>query len=118
MNLRERAERDLIHTLEDPNGAGTPYTIIDPHGNHFSVVGAVGDISLLTDPTTGETIRSRTIVTTCGIKSLTAQTLAIPERGWKAIIDDTDLFIAGNDPDRTLGIYNITMALDLEGGDE
>jgi hypothetical protein len=62
--------------------------------------------------------RSRTITAACRIKTLLEKTPLIPERGWQARIalngNAVSLYVQGNDPDRTLGLYNLTMGLDLE----
>jgi hypothetical protein len=119
MNVRELAEADLRYTLENTNASGTPYTLIDLEGKEYNVTGTVGDIGILFEPIAGEMIRNRSIVCTCRIRTLSTQTQSIPERGWKAIVKDlhdkeTYLFVSGNDPDRTLGIYRLSMELDLE----
>jgi hypothetical protein len=118
MNLRELAESDLAFTLEDVNGAGTPFTLISPDGGEFPVVGTVGDIGVLFAPETGEAIRTRSIAATCRIRTLAALTALMPERGWKAAVLDLQgnmqsLYVQGNDPDRTLGVYHLRMGLNL-----
>jgi hypothetical protein len=120
MTLRDLAEADLRYTLENLSGSGTPYTLIDPDGTEYSVIGAVGDIGIFYETTGGEATRNRSIFCTCRIRTLAVQTPLIPERGWKAIITDLQgkaikLFVNGNDPDRTLGMYRLTMGLDVEG---
>jgi hypothetical protein len=119
MTVRELAEADLQYTLENLNGSGTPYMLIAPDGAEYSVIGAVGDIGIFYEPASGEAMRNRSIFCTCRIRTLAEQTPLMPERGWKAIITDLqgkliNLFVNGNDPDRTLGIYRLTMGLDLE----
>ena len=115
-NLRELSERYLEKTLENPKAAGTAYTLIDPQGTRYPVVGTVGDISLLIDPITGESVEGRTLITTCRIKRLPI----IPQRGWQAELPDLagnvqNLFIEGISPDYTIGLYYFTMGLDLPG---
>jgi hypothetical protein len=77
----------------------------------------VGDVSLLIESASGEAFRSRTITAVCRIKTLSAylldKTLLAPARGWQARIKGISLYVQGVDPDRTLGLYNITMGLDL-----
>jgi hypothetical protein len=114
MNIRELAERDLAHTLENQNASGSPFVLIDPFGNEYPLVGDVGDVSLLAESANGETFRSRTITAACRIKTLLQQTPLVPARGWQARINNINLYVQGNDPDRTLGVYNLTMGLDLE----
>jgi hypothetical protein len=123
VNVRELAESDLKDTMEDPNVLGDQFTLIDPDNNEYSVVGIVGDIGLLIAPESGERVRSRSVVCSCRIKTLAEQTVKIPCRGWKARISDLrgniiNAFIAGCDADRTIGIYNMVIALDLEATDE
>lgn len=122
MGLREQAESDLAFTLEDPS-VGSPFVFIDPSGTEYPVVGTVGDIGLLIAPESGERIRSRSIVCSCRIKTLQDLGANVPGRGWRARITDSrgntlDAYVEGNDPDRTLGIYNLVIGLDMEARDE
>jgi hypothetical protein len=118
MNVQELAERDLALILENKNASGSPFVLIDPSGNEYPLTGDLGDVSLLTESAVGETFRSRTITAVCRIKTLSEKTPLVPERGWQARIalngNAVSLYVQGNDPDRTLGLYNLTMGLDLE----
>jgi hypothetical protein len=123
VNVREQAESDLGWILENTGEAGSPFVLIDPDGAEYHVVGMVGDIGLSISPETGERIRSRSIACSCRIRTLFALGAATPGRGWKARITDlqgnlVNAFVQGNDPDRTLGIYNLVIGLDLEGANE
>jgi hypothetical protein len=123
MNLREQAESDLGWILENTGEAGSPFVLINPDGAEYNVVGMVGDIGLSISPETGERIRSRSIVCSCRIKTLSALGAGQPGRGWKARFTDLEgntvnAFVQGNDPDRTLGIYNLVIGLDLEDENE
>jgi hypothetical protein len=123
VNLRELAEADLEHTLENPSASGSPFTLIDPDGGEYSVIGMVGDIGLLIEPERGEKIRSRSIACSCRIKTLAALTPLAPCRGWRARLIDlrgntVNAFVSGCDADRTIGIYNLSVSLDLEAIDE
>ncbi|GHV90452.1 hypothetical protein AGMMS50268_09550 [Spirochaetia bacterium] len=114
MNVRELSEKYLEKTLENPNAAGSPYTLIDTENVQYPVVGTVGDISMLIDPITGETISGRTITTTCMMKRLPVQ----PKRGWRAELPDLagsiqKLYVQEISPDHTTGIYYFVMSLDL-----
>jgi hypothetical protein len=105
----------MARTLENPKTAGTPYTLIDPQNTKHEVVGTVGDISILIDPATGETIQGRTITTTCMMRRLPVP----PCRGWRAQLpslenDIQELFIQGVSPDYTAGVYYFTMGLNLD----
>ncbi|MDR2509248.1 MAG: hypothetical protein LBC77_01235 [Spirochaetaceae bacterium] len=122
MGLREQAESDLALTLEDPS-VGSPFVLIDPTGTEYTVVGTVGDIGLLIAPESGERIRSRSIVCSCRIKTLEGLGANVPGRGWRARITDLQgntlgAYVEGNDPDRTLGIYNLVIGMDVEAQDE
>ena len=119
MNVREQAESDLGWIMENSGEAGSPFVLIDPTGTEHNVVGVVGDIGLSIETETGEKIRSRSIVCSCRIKTVAAFGAGAPGRGWKARITDlqgntVNAFVAGCDPDRTLGIYNLVIALDVE----
>jgi hypothetical protein len=113
-NLRAISERYLEKTLENPKRFGTPYTLIDPQDALHEVTGTVGDISVLLNPSTGETIQGRTITATCLMKRLPVP----PCRGWRAQLPELsgkiqELFIQGVAPDYTAGLYYFTMGLDL-----
>jgi hypothetical protein len=119
MSLRELAESDLACTLEDPDGAGSSIALIDPDGNEYAVFGTAGDVGLLIEPDSGESARSRSIVCCVRVTTLAGKTRAVPSRGWRARILDlqgapVNLFVQGNDPDRTLGVYRLTLGLDAE----
>ena len=119
MGLRELAEADLEKIMEDPSASGSPFTLIDPAGGEYAVTGMVGDIGLLIEPESGEKIRSRSIECSCRIKTLAALTSLVPGRGWRARLADlrgntVNAFVAGCDADRTIGVYNLSLALDLE----
>ncbi|MDR2516418.1 MAG: hypothetical protein LBC88_03440 [Spirochaetaceae bacterium] len=121
MNLRELAEADLEKTLEAPSTSGSPFTLIDPAGGEYAVTGMAGDIGFLIEPERGEKIRGRSIECSCRIKTLAALTSLVPCRGWKARLIDlrgnaVNVFVSGCDADRTIGIYNLSIALDMGGG--
>jgi hypothetical protein len=123
MNVSELAEQDLAMTMESTDASGSPFTLIDPDNNEYPVVGTVGDISLLIEPESGEKIRSRSIACSCRMRTLGKLTGKKPARGWKARLTDlqgnsVDVYIAGCDPDGTMGVYNLTMSLDLEDEDD
>lgn len=119
MNLREQAEADLALTLEDAFGAGEAFTLIDPAGNEFDVLGVVGDISVLYSAETGEALRNRSIRCSCRASTLAKQTASVPERGWRARVIahsgvPSELFVTGCDTDRTLGVHHLSMSPSLE----
>jgi hypothetical protein len=119
MNVRELSEKYLEKTLENPNAAGSPYTLFDPADAPYPVVGTVSDTSITVDPVTGESIISRTITTTCLIKRLPVK----PERGWKADVPDLQgnilhLYVQEVQPDNTIGLYYFTMGFNLDEPEE
>jgi hypothetical protein len=118
MNVQELARADFLAIAENDKAAGGLYSLRDGEGNTYSAAGVMGDISLILDPATGESFRSRTITATCGILSLAGKTDKKPQRGWKAVITDlfgneVELYVQGNDPDYTLGVYNLTLGITM-----
>jgi hypothetical protein len=115
MGLRELAESDLAETLEDVDGTGSPFVLIDPQGTEFELTGTFGDIGYLLDIETGFPVQGRTITAAYRIKSLAEKTGAIPGRGWRVRTKDLSgadytLFVVGYEPDRTIGIGRIKLA--------
>lgn len=116
MGLRELAESDLAETLEDPNGAGSPFTIIDPDGNEFSLMGTFGDIGYLLDIETGLPVQGRTITAAYRIKTLAEKICVAPSKGWRVKVTGLDgveymLHVVNYEPDRTIGIGRIKLAV-------
>ena len=117
--LSVRASADLKRIIENENGIGTPYTLLDKGGNEYPLVGTFGDIGSLIDPVSGELIQGRTIEATCHMQTIIAAAGKIPERGWKARVTGLDakalvLFVKRNEPDRTIGICRMTLDMKLE----
>jgi hypothetical protein len=116
-NVRALAEADLALTIEDPNGAGTPYTLIG-NGAEYPVVGTYDDIGLLIDPVSGEAIQARTITATCRLSTILTLAGKAPRRGWKARVSGLQgahtLFVQRNEIDRTIGICRLTLGLKLK----
>ena len=117
MKLRELAESDLSDTLEDKNGAGSSFTIIDPNGNEFCITGTMGDIGFLLDNETGMPVQGRTITAAYRIKTLAEKIGLAPGRGWKVKTKGLDgveyiLHVVNYEPDRTIGIGRIKLAVD------
>jgi hypothetical protein len=115
MGIRELAESDLAKTLEDQNGAGTPYILSDGTAD-YTVTGTFGDIAYLFNPGIGNTVQAGTITATYRIKTLRDQTEKIPERGWKVRAFDLAgkeqvLHVTRYEPDRTIGIARLTLAV-------
>jgi hypothetical protein len=112
------AENDLAQTLEDPD-SGTPYTLIDPSGVEFPVIGTFGDVGFLLNPDTGLPVEGRSITAAYRMKTLAELTADIPSKGWKAKARDLSgkeyvLYIVRYEPDRTMGIGRITLAVNYE----
>jgi hypothetical protein len=119
MNLRELAESDLAHTLEDEDGAGSAYVLIDKADGEYAVAGDYGDIGYLIDPSTGGAVQGRTITATCRMSTLASQSALAPERGWKVRIigldgKETTFFVQRVEPDRTIGLYRLTLGLRMK----
>jgi hypothetical protein len=117
-NVRALAEADLALTLEDPNGAGTPYTLI-ASGVEYPVVGTYDDIGFLIDPVSGEAIQARTITATCRLSTIMTLAGKAPGRGWKARVSGLHggthtLYVQRNEIDRTIGICRLTLGIKLE----
>jgi hypothetical protein len=118
MNIRERAAADSKKILENVNGAGTPFVLVTKERQEFSIIGSFDDIGYLLNPATGEAIQSRTIQAAYSMESLRAQTPLEPERGWRFKVlglsgELMELFVTMYEPDRTIGIGRITLAVVL-----
>jgi hypothetical protein len=118
MNIRETAAADAKSILEDMNGAGTSFILIDREKTEYPMTGSYGDIGYLLNPATGEAIQGRTIQAAYCMASLEVYTSNEPERGWHfKVIDlsgkEIKLFIIKYEPDRTIGIGRITLAVNL-----
>lgn len=116
MGIRELAEADLAATLEDTDGAGTPYTLIDKQGGEYPVIGTFGDIGYLLDPDTGASIQGRTITATYRLAALRQAAETTPEQGWKVRVTDLHgtvqiLYVTRYEPDRTIGIGRLKLAV-------
>jgi hypothetical protein len=119
MNLRAIAESDLKYILEDVNGAGSPYTLIDPDGNEYPVVGTYQDVGYLLDEENSVPIQGRVITATYRMSTLASQTDKKPDRSWRVRIIGLDgiehLFcLVRYEPDRTLGIARLHLEVEIE----
>lgn len=115
MGIRETAQEDLKNILGNPEGPGTPFSVIAPDGTEYPVCGTYGDISLLIDPSTGTAIQGRTIAVAYPMALLRDKTTALPVKGWKVKVSDLTgteriLFIV-NPPDHdfTIGITRLML---------
>jgi len=114
-NLREKANRYLEKTLENPKTAGSPYTIIDPQNNIYPVTGTVGDTHLAVDES-GQTVQTKQIVVTCLMRRLSVE----PKRGWRVQLlalagEPEKYFIQEVQPDKTIGLYYFVLGHDFTG---
>jgi hypothetical protein len=119
MNLRDRAADDSKEILGDISGAGTSFILYSRDGEQYPVVGSYGDIGYLLNPATGEAIQGRTIEAAYSMETLRLQTEREPEKGWRFSCFDltgkeTNLFIVRYEPDRTIGIARIKLAVNLQ----
>ena len=119
--LSARASADLKRIVENENGIGTPYTLLDRGGNEYPLVGTFGDIGSLIDPISGELIQGRSIEATCHLQTIIAAAGKIPERGWKARVTGLDgkalvLFVQRNEADRTIGLCRMALGMKLKDG--
>jgi hypothetical protein len=117
-NIRALAESDLGKIIEDVNGAGTPYTLIDSEGE-YPVIGTFGDIAFLIDPVSGEAIQGRTISAACRASTIIAAAGKVPARGWKVRTTGLDgkvyaLYVQRNEYDRSIGLCRLTLGLKLK----
>jgi hypothetical protein len=117
-NLSARASADLKRIIENENGIGTRYTLIDKGGKEYPLAGTFGDIASLVDPVSGEPIQGRTIEATCHMQTILAAAEKIPERGWKARVTrygkELVLFVQRNEADRTIGLCRLALGLQLK----
>jgi hypothetical protein len=119
--VRDLAAADLRKIIEDPNGAGTPFTLINSAGE-FPVAGTFGDIASLIDPVSGEPIQGRSIEATCAAQTIISAAGKVPARGWKARVTALDgtittLFVQRNEYDRTIGLCRLALGLQLKEGE-
>ena len=119
MSLRERAAADAEKILGDINGAGTEF-VLTTNNAEYRLVGVYGDIGYLLNLATGEAVEGRTIEATFSLASLAAQTAEEPERGWgfrcfELSGKELRLFVVKFEPDRTIGVGRIKLAVNLNG---
>jgi hypothetical protein len=120
-NLSDRASADLKRIIENVNGIGTAYTLIDKGGSEYPAAGTFGDIASLIDPVSGEPIQGRTIEATCHMQTILAAAEKIPERGWKVRVTrygkELVLFVQRSEADRTIGLCRLALGLQLKDGE-
>jgi len=116
MNLRELAESDLAETLEDADGAGSPFILIDDKNTEYHLTGTFGDIGYLLDTETGLPVQGRTITATYRMKTLFEKTIRPPGIKWRVKVLDFNgaehtLNVVNYEPDRTVGIGRLKLAV-------
>lgn len=116
MNLRERAAADAQAILGDTGGAGTEF-FLSFKGVEYRLAGSFGDIGYLFNVTTGEAIEGRTIEAVFSLALLPGG--VEPKRGWGFRCNDlkgntVKLFVIKFEPDRTIGVGRIKLAVDLQ----
>jgi hypothetical protein len=116
MGLRERAASDARKIMENVNGAGTPFVLIDQEKREYPITGIYGDIGYLLDQATGEAIQGRTVEAAYAMASLKAQTPEEPGEGWHCKVNDLSgkeikLSVKMYAPDRTIGIARLKLAV-------
>ena len=118
MNLREQAAADFKEILEDAEGGlGTKFILINKDKQEFPVTGHYGDIGYLLNTATGEATQGRTIQAAYSMESLRQLTPEVPKEGWRFKTMDLsgkeiNLAITRYEPDRTVGVARIRLALD------
>ena len=119
MNLRERAARDMQNILNDKSGAGTEFFLKPDDEAEFPITGNYGDIGYLLNTDTGEAVEGRTIEAAFSLLSLAKKTDKEPKRGWGFRCKDLSgkdfsLFVVKYEPDYTVGIGRIKLAVKHE----
>jgi len=118
VNLRERAARDTNKILGDLSGAASKFSLI-VKGKEYELSGVYGDIGYLLNFSTGEAVEGRTIEAAFSLAALAEKTKEEPQRGWGfKCVDlsgkETKLFVVKYEPDRTIGVGRIKLAVKLQ----
>ena len=120
MSLREQAAADFKELLEDADDLGTKFILVSiKTKTEFPIAGSFGDIGYLLNPATGEAIQGRTIQAVYSMASLSELTPEEPEKGWGFKTTDLSgkeikLFVTMYEPDRTLGVARIRLAVNYD----
>ena len=124
MNLRQLAEQDLGHIVEDgATGFGWPITITDPDGNSSSgpLTGLSNDISQIIDPDTGQAVSGRAASIAIRISTLYEEGFVLPQgiadtsiKPWTVEFEDINglaytFKITSTNPDRAIGLVTCTL---------
>lgn len=120
MGLRQLAEADLAATLTDKEtGGAVDFTLLRPNGTGVTLQGFVGDIGYLVD-TEGNPIAGRTITACFRMSDFVSDGEYVkPASGWRVVYVDMSghewiLFVVRFEPDRTLGVGRLILALNLK----
>ena len=126
MGLRQLAETDLGHILEDDSsGFGWRITLTDPDGNINTdeLLGFTDDIAQIIDPDTGQAVSGRLASVAIRIARLTEVGLTLPRgiadsgsKPWIVEFDDINgnpykFKVSQSNPDRAIGL--VTLILEL-----
>lgn len=126
MGLRQLAETDLGHILEDGScGFGWPITLTDPDGNINTdeLLGFADDIAQIIDPDTGQAVSGRLASVAIRIARLSEVGLTLPRgiadsgsKPWIVEFDDINgnsckFKVSQSNPDRVIGL--VTLILEL-----
>ncbi len=122
MNLRQLAESDLAHTLEDElTGFGWAITITDPSGTSRLLTGQSDDIAQVIDPDTGIAVSGRMASAVVRLTTLQAAGLGIPQgeastavKPWRVRFEDIngnphEFKVKQSNPDRALGVVSLLL---------
>lgn len=128
MGLRDLAESDLGHILEDDvAGFGWPITLINQDGEKLPLKGYSQDISEAIDPDTGQAVVGRKISVALRTSKIRAANFELPfgvadqsEKPWLVQFENLGNIlatykVADSKPDRTLGIIVCDLELYLTG---
>ena len=119
MNLKELARMDAALTIEGEQAGNTDCTLSDNGGNEWRVKMLLGDVGFSVD-TDGNKIAGRTCWATYisdRVKNGEGVELT-PKEGWTlSWVDVSEEEVSGtvmfSEPDRTIGLKRIFIALDL-----
>jgi len=118
MSLRELAESDLKHILEDTLGFGWPITVVDPAGLESSYTGYSNDIADLIDPNTGTSVTGRRASVALRISSIVGDlprgVAAASKKPWLVKFKDVpcndyQFKVIQSNPDRGLGVITLLL---------
>lgn len=123
MGLRELAKKDARYTIEGAQAGNTVFTLSDLAGHSWEIPGFIGDIGYSVD-TEGNRVAGRTVCASFLAErvKLDGKTIT-PAPNWKIVYKDLEdeehaARVSFAEPDRTVGIMRLFLALDLEKAEE